>query len=48
LSDMVARERGGEIVDKALLRSITQVGKDRQQEGGAAGAGAARELRASG
>lgn len=25
LSDMVARERGGEIVDKALLRSITQV-----------------------
>lgn len=26
LGDMVARERGGEIVDKALLRSITQVG----------------------
>lgn len=25
LSDMVARERGGEIVDKALLRSITQM-----------------------
>jgi hypothetical protein len=25
LGDMVARERGGEIVDKALLRSITQV-----------------------
>lgn len=28
LSDMVARERGGEIVDKALLRSITQVRLD--------------------
>jgi hypothetical protein len=27
LGDMVARERGGEIVDKALLRSITQVGE---------------------
>lgn len=33
LSDMVARERGGEIVDKALLRSITQVGAGQRAAG---------------
>lgn len=32
LSDMVTRERGGEIVDKALLRSITQVHMQQAEE----------------
>jgi hypothetical protein len=39
LSDMVTRERGGEIVDKALLRSITQVLRGSSSDAGSWGRG---------